>query len=219
MEDQRLEKNKVLSIVGQAKNIGIMASKVAGLDAYAAGVGLYYALKESDKKVSFIYPGKIPDGGEGLINEDIILKEVKDRTLVISIDYGDIEGTKVHYSTNEGVLDLKIKPVPDNFSKDNNIKTKVTGLSLDLVFIIGAQNLNDLGSSYRNLDLVSKISKIVNIDNNKSNERYGFINVVDTDAGSLSELVLNRIAKWDYNIGHKSAEALLKGVVSMKVFN
>ncbi len=214
MNNNDVVKDKVATLLNGAKNIAIMTSKVAGLDAYCASVGIYHMLINSEKEVTFIYPGKVPEEGKDLINANKITREVKQRNLVVSIDYSDTQASKVNYTTDEGILYLTISPIPPNFNSREKIRSKIAGYDFDVLFIIGAQNLFDLGQIYRSLDKASKTSKIINIDITDRNERFGFVNVVEPKTSSLSLLVLQKATQWELAPDEKTAKALLKGIIS-----
>ncbi len=205
-------KDRVQSLIEESNNIAIIPSKVAGADAFCASVALYYMLKEQEKNVTLIYPGKQPKDTEGIIKDELVTKDIGDRSLVVSIDYADTDASKVHYNTDDGVLTLKIQPIPADFEKDLRVTAKITGYDFDLIFGVGAQSIEDLGSSYEMLDSNSKLSRIVNIDNSGANERFGFINAIEHDAASLSLLVLQRAPRWGIKPSERAAKAILKGI-------
>ncbi len=206
--------NQIIELFRDAKSIAITPSKVAGVDAFAAGVGLYFVLKEDGKNVSLIYPGSIPEEFEGLNGLDLS-SNASQRELVVSVDYSGTEASKVNYSTNDDVLQFSLGPIDKDFDL-SRIRTSIVGCNFDLIVTIGAQVLEDLGKTYN--DLESEFSKVdvLNIDNTDRNQRFGNINVVDSSSDSLSLLVLNKSVNWNFRLTTKSAEALLKGIAFRK---
>ena len=203
--------NQIVDLIRNANTIAVMPSKVAELDGFAAGVGLYLILKNLDKKVTLIYPGKHPEGFEQIISEPEITKNINQRELLVSIDYSDTPASKVHYSTENDVLNLRISPVNKDFDF-KKVQTTMTGFDFDLVITIGAQLPEDFGRTYENLKEELSQAKIINLDNTDMNQRFGTINVVDASEDSLSLLVLNNAIKWGYKPSTKAARALLKGI-------
>lgn len=212
-QDKPLKEN-MAALIGNAKSVAVIPSKIAGLDAYCAGLSIYYMFKNMDKNVFFVYPGKIPEGGENLIGESEITKDIKQRSLMVSVDYSGTEASKVNYSIEDDVLYLKISPIPYEYNTDQRIRARVTGFDFELIFVIGAQTIEDLGSTYKNLDTVSKISKLINIDITDRNERFGTINVIDTSYNTISLLLMQKLGFWGLRLDSKSAQALLKGILS-----
>lgn len=214
MNGEKNDVNKVAMLIKESSNIAVIPSKIPGIDAFGAGAALYYMIREQDKNVNFLYKGKIPDKGQSLIAQNHITNSVDNRSLLVSIDYSGTEASKVKYSTEDDVLYLKISPISTDFDKISRIKSRITGFDFDTIFVIGAQGISDLGSIYHNLDAVSKISKIVNIDITNKNERFGFVNVVDNNVNSLSLLVMEKYQEWGLSLNERAAKALLKGIIS-----
>ncbi len=211
MRIEPFNKEQIIDLISHARHIAIVPSKVAGADAYCAASGLYYMLASKDKVVSFVHEGKVPEGCEDLIKSDDIASNVSERELVVSIDYSNTPAARVHYSTEEDVFVLKLSPVPMDFDLER-VKAKITGFDFDLVFVVGAQKLEDLGSTMRNLEKEFDKAKIVNVDNTERNERFGVANVVDVNAESLSNLVLARGVEWGLTPDKRAGRALLAGI-------
>ncbi|MBN1162222.1 hypothetical protein JXA34_00585 [Patescibacteria group bacterium] len=208
--------NLITELIQNAVNVAVIPSKVAGADAFTAGIGLYYSLKLNGKKVSFVYPGKIPEGFENLIDVEEVMSDIKRRSLIVSIDYSNIPATKVHYTTKDDVLKLVLSPVSKDFDL-GRISTELKGFDFDLIFTVGAQDLNDFGQTYRELQREFGAAKIVNLDNHNINQRFGTVDIVDTSEQGLCLLVLNKLARWGLKVDYVSAEALLRGISSTKL--
>jgi len=214
MTQDKVEKNKIAALINEAENIAIIPSKVAGMDAFGAGVALYFMLKESDKNVSFVYSGKTPEKDKKLIKKEAITQDTGKRSLLVSINYSGTDASKVNYSTEDDTLHLTVSPVPGDFDKERRIVSKIVGHDFDLIFVLGAQRLSDLGSTYKNLDSSSKSSKIINIDNTELNEGFGFVNVINNKINSVSQLVMEKVSLWSLNISERAAKALLEGIIA-----
>jgi len=214
MNEDKKVKNKIAGLIEESRNIAVIPSKVVGIDAFGAGVALYHMIKELDKNVSFIYPGKVPEKVGNLINPEEITKDVGKRSLLVSIDYSDTDASKVNYSTDDDVLYLTINPIPEDFDKNEKVKSSITGFDFDIIFVVGAQRVSDLGSTFKNLDSASRTSKIINIDNTEKNEKFGFVNVIDNSVNSVSQLIMSKVLDWELNINEKAAKALLEGIIA-----
>jgi len=211
MNEDNINQNKIRELIKQAKSIGIIPNKVAGADAFSAGVGLYKMLKERGKNVSFIYPGSKPEGAEDLIDDNEITKDIGTRKLMVSIDYSDTDASKVYYYTENDTLHFTISPVKKDFDL-TKIKSQIKGYDFDLIISVGAQVLEDFGSVSHELKDNFNSTDIINIDNTNMNKRFGTVNLVDNTKDSLSLLVLNNAPFWGLNISSKTAKALLTGV-------
>jgi nanoRNase/pAp phosphatase (c-di-AMP/oligoRNAs hydrolase) len=206
--------NQIIELLREAKNIAIVPSKVAGVDAFAAGVGLFFMLKDLNKDVTLVYPGARPDEFSD-INDVNITSNVTQRELVVSVDYSGTEASKVHYSTENDILFLTVSPVSKEFDL-SNIKSEIKGYNFDLIITIGAQIPDDFGQTFRELEGEFSKADILNLDNTDRNQRFGTINVIDSNEDSLSLLVLNKAPSWELKVGSRAAEALLKGISRRK---
>jgi len=214
---EKLNKNlEITSLIEGANHIAIIPSKVAGADAFSAACGIYRSLKSLEKQVSFIHTGKIPDACVDLIAADELTSDVFERELLVSIDYSETPAARVHYSTENDILYLKIKPIDKNFSL-SRVKSEIKGFNFDLVITIGAQYLEDLGQVYTELKDSFSSSTILNIDNTSLNSNYGKFNLVDATMDSLSLLVLQKLVEWKYPMPKRTAKSLLTGITSRSV--
>jgi nanoRNase/pAp phosphatase (c-di-AMP/oligoRNAs hydrolase) len=209
--DEKNTKGSMEQLIQRSNNIAVIPSQIGGYDAFAAGLGLFFSLKEKEKRVDLIYTVGIPQGFEDLISGAEIVTDPSLRDLIVEINYSNSLAEKVNYSTQNDVLTLKISPVDRNFSL-NNVKSSLVGAGYDLIFLIGVQTKEDPGIPHSSLEEEFKTAVLVNLDNSNTNSRFGDINVVDPSTDSLSQLVLNVIARAGYFITRKPARALLKGI-------
>ncbi len=219
MQINDYDNQQVLTLIKEANDIAVVPSKVAGADAFCASVGLYLMLKErfasatnKDKKnVKFLFAGNVPETCEGLLAQEEMTTNIQDRELMISVDYSGTNAAKVQYTTENDILYLKLGPIPKHFDI-NRIKSKITGFDFDLVFVVGAQELADLGAIYNNLRSEINKAKKVNIDIAKRNSKFGIINIIDDTADSLSTLIFKNAAAWEISPNKNAAKALLTGI-------
>ncbi|MBW6442046.1 hypothetical protein K0B04_04065 [Patescibacteria group bacterium] len=205
--------DQIIELIREANRIAIMPSKVAGIDSFAAGIGMYHILKEEDKGVNVIYPGKPPEE-YGLVEGVDIISDPGQRELLVSVDYSGTDASKVNYSTDNDILHFSIGPVGRDFDL-SKVRAEIRGLDYDLIITIGAQLPDDLGRAFQDVGGYGK-SDVLNIDNTDRNQRFGNINVVNSATDSLSLLVLNLSVKWGLRVTTPAAESLLKGISKRK---
>lgn len=215
MKTSDFETEQINLLLEEAKEIAIVPSKTAGADSFCAAVGLFHMLKtkHEDKNFKFLYSGNIPNEAIGLIEDTDITSSLEERELMLAIDYSGTNATKIQYDNDKGneIFYFKLGPVSKNFDT-NRIKARITGFDFDLMFVVGAQELLDLGPIYNNLrSEINRAKKIV-LDNTNKNSRYGLVNLIDTSADSLSTLVFKSASKWNLVPNEKAAKALLKGM-------
>lgn len=200
------------NLISDAQNIAIVPSRIAGIDSFGAAVGLYFVLSEQGKDVYFVYPDDVPEEAQGLIESDRIVKNIKDRELLVTIDYSGTTAAAAHYSTEGEKLEVKLGPVPKDFSKTDRVKTELVGFDFDVIIVLGAQELNDLGSTFKSLRESFSDAKVINVDNTERNKNYGRLNLIDLEATSLSQLVFKMASAWGFIPSEKASLALLRGM-------
>jgi nanoRNase/pAp phosphatase (c-di-AMP/oligoRNAs hydrolase) len=204
----------VAQLINESKNIAVIPSKIAGFDAFAAGAALTQILKEAGKAVNFIYPGELPEGAENLISPLDIVNSLQERDLVVSVNYQGTQVDSVKYNTEDNILTFRLGPIPADFDASTNVKTKISSYDFDLCFVIGAQNLDILGSTYETLKEEMHQAKIVNIDITKTNVRFGVVNIIEPEVDGLSYLIFQKAPIWNLKVPKVAALSLLKGMSS-----
>jgi nanoRNase/pAp phosphatase (c-di-AMP/oligoRNAs hydrolase) len=208
------DKNQIIELINNARNIAIMPAITAGADSFSAATGIYHMLSQkhgSQKNIKFVYFGDTPNACENLIENKEISSNLSERDLIISVDYSDTPASKISYSTEDDVFYLKMGPISKDFDT-KKIKARITGFNFDLIITVGARELADLGQIYENLNEEINRAKIVNVDTSADNKRFGIVNVVDVEADSLSTLVFKSAGEWGLTPNKDSAKALLTGI-------
>lgn len=193
--------SEVIKLLPNSKNILISLPSDVTVDQLASGLALFLSLEQSGKTVSIVTEGVIKVGHTNLFGVGDVkdkLPEVKGGNLTITL--GGIVAPdktvpalkKLDWSpTGSEMKDLKLvfHVVPGQKFEPTFITPSYEGEGFDLIFTIGLENLNSLGSIYSNNALVFSNSYIINIDNKSGNSQYGTSNVIDTSVSSLSEMV------------------------------
>ncbi len=210
MEDTNIK--TAFKLIEECKTIALVPSKIAGIDSFASAVGLYFALLEIGKDVYFVYPGKVPEEVQDLIEKDRIISNIDERELLISVDYSGTPAASAHYVTEEETLHIKLSPVPEGFEKDARVKVELVGFDFDSIIVFGAQELEDLGGTFNHLRESFSNARLINIDNTERNALFGDINLIDPMASSLSQQVFKYTSAWNLVPTEKSAKAFLTGM-------
>lgn len=212
--DKKEKHITIKEVLEKADRIALLPSSIAGVDAFCAGVGLYHMLKNKEKKVSLIYPWKLPDTTENIIDKSEIITDVRQRELVVSIDYAETFAEKVQYSTDNGVFVLKIGPVHKDFDHITKVRSELRGHSHDVFITIGAQALDDFGYLYNEMTKEITLGRVINLDIHSSNTYFGHHNVVDSNVSSLSQMALDLAPRWNLKVPKEAAAAILHGIMN-----
>lgn len=195
-------------------------------DNLAAGLSLYLALKSAGKSVDIVSTGTPLVSHSNLFG----LGEVKNHTskagagnFVISLD-GVVDNTgsmqqvpaleKLDWYPEGTKLNLVFHVVPGQRFEPTNITSRHEQSGYDLTWVIGCQNLNELGEIFTSNSQYFAQSQVVNIDNNQGNGNYGFANIVDAQASSLSEIIAQILPSLTLNMDSDIASNIIAGVYS-----
>lgn len=131
----------------------------------------------------------------------------------IKVDVSKTKLETLSYDVKDGWLSVHLTPRQGAITK-NNLRTLQTGYKYDLIFVLGAVDLEILGDIYfNNTDLFYR-TPIVNMDNRPGNEHYGALNLVDLTATSVSEIVFRTFEQAGASTDAKIATAILAGMIA-----
>ena len=140
----------------------------------------------------------------------------QNRNFVVSLDTSQTKVAQFSYDFDEDgkKLNIFITPEGGNFTSEN-ISTRVLGSGYESVFIIHSADFESLGSVYtKNADLFYE-TPVVNIDRSGSNEQFGEVNLVDTTASSVAEILFKLFnVLGEEAIDERIATCLLTGIIA-----
>lgn len=233
--------NEIKNKLDSVQNVLVVLPKEVSMDKLAAGLALYLSLKASGKNANIVsealplvshsnlfgigeIKNSLPKGsGNFMVHLDGVADPgANDPTKKVPT----LE--KLDWYTSDSTLNLVFHVVPGQRFEPTNIRSSYENGGLELVFVIGAASVAELGELYiQNLGSFSQ-AKIINIDINPANTNFGAVNLVGTTSATLSEVVsqvLNGVGlKTDPDIatniltGIYEATNNLSGVVDAETF-
>ena len=168
------------------------------IDHFATGLALYLSLQQLQKEATIVSAGQVLVGHTTLfgINEvQAQLPQPKGGNFILTLgNVASADGAvptveKMDYSVVGNDLRLVFLVKPGAQFVPQTITPSYEGGSYDLIFVIGCQKLEDLGNIYSQNQAVFT-THLVNIDNNSVNSQFGTTKVVDLQAASLSEMMV-----------------------------
>jgi nanoRNase/pAp phosphatase (c-di-AMP/oligoRNAs hydrolase) len=175
------------NIIENAKNIGILTKTNASDDAIGATLALFFALKNTNKRIFFPVE-KIPDKIANLIKN----KEHKKFHISFKEDVSE-----VYYEKNDDGIDLYLTPKSGEVNNENFSYKVISGMehllsdtspNYDILITIGIEEFQEVESMLSDsLDQLYACT-VVNIDNNLNNQNYGEFNLIE-DEQSLSQKI------------------------------
>jgi len=205
MLEQELKKAE--QFIKEAANITVLASPQFQGDSFPAALALFYILKNLGKNVNFIAK-TYPERFRFLVNGDIVNSASADFS--ISIQERRLKITDLSYQKTEDGLKLFLKTNGRPLStRDVSLKSMASDQPEDLFVAIGLDKLEETEKFLKEPD-----SPIINIDNQASNQSYGEVNLVDTQAATISEIIFDLACQFnDKKFNELQANSLLAGII------
>lgn len=209
------------NVLPASKKILIALPANASIDQLSAGLGLFLTLEASGKEVGVVSDDNIRVGQSHLFGVDHVQKTLP------STDGGNLtlilEGVaasdntvpaleKLDWYAEGNNLNLVFHVLPGQTFQPARIVPKYQGSGFNLIFVVGAFNLNALGVVYSANSQAFSGTHVVNIDNQVANTNFAATNVVDTNASSVSEVMTNVITDLGFVLDADSASNLLAGI-------
>lgn len=196
--------------LSQANSILVLTPEKPSFDAVASALAMYLSLKNAGKNVSIASSSEPIVRDSHLVGLDKIQTEIGNTNLAISFPYKEDSIEKVSYNVEGDHFKLLIQP-KEGFEpiKKENLSFNYTGASADLVIIIGASRIEDVGNIILNEKNLLEKATIVNISDVPGN--FGKINLVDPNS-SLSEIVTAITQEASLQLTKDAAQNLMQGI-------
>lgn len=206
---------KIREAIEKYNNIAIAVPASPLMDEMAAALGLYLSLSTLGKNITVASPTTPLVEVSNLVGIDRVQTTLGGGTgdLVVSFPYREGEIEKVSYTRDDNFLNIVVKAGELGLNFDEgDVRYTRGGASPELLFVIGAERVTDLGNLYDVNNL--KDTLVVNIDNKSQNQGYGDILMVSTKLSSISEAVVNLIVSLNYRLDIDIAQNLMLGISS-----
>lgn len=184
MQDQL---NALKAKLQEVNSVLITFATTPNQDSIAAALAFYLSLKNSGKKVVIASSNPVTVRDSHLVALDKVKTDIGGNNLVITLNVPEDRVDKVTSNTEGGHLNLIINPREGAEPvTEKDIVFGYSGAVADLILVIGAADLKDIGAlAEKEVELFTK-STIANISNQVGS--FGAINITDPSS-SNSELV------------------------------
>jgi nanoRNase/pAp phosphatase (c-di-AMP/oligoRNAs hydrolase) len=206
---------QVANQLNTAQSVLIVLPHTPSPDSVAAGLGLVGFLENLGRRAALVSPGNAPDSRLNFLSGyDHILRELEVAKMFnITVSTKRIKLDELSYKKINDSVSILLKPKAGEFGPED-ITLESSKLPYDLVVVLGAIELEDLGPFYgKNTSLFFELP-VINVDFKGANKNFGQFNLVVLNASSLSEIVFDLLVEMgqDY-IMPEAATALLAGII------
>jgi nanoRNase/pAp phosphatase (c-di-AMP/oligoRNAs hydrolase) len=215
MNNQQSDFSALQQSLQKSNNILILLPTTHTIDKVASGLSLYLTLKKAGKNVIIASPQQITVAYNRLIAVNKISDKLGNKNLVISFDYVKDAIEKVSYNIKNNKFNLVVEPKPGKPSLDPaKVNYSHSGTDADLIFVIGAKQLEDLAQFYQQQRSLFTDKTTVNIDNSQGNTQFGQINLYNPQVSSLSLIIVELIKNLNLGIDQDIATNLYAALQS-----
>lgn len=209
MNDQlQALKNKL----GTAQTVLLTIPQNPNQDVVAAALALYLSIKQSNKAISIVASSAPVVRDSHLVGLDKITTDIGGANLVITLDVPENAIDKVTSNTEGGHLNLIINPAEGVAPiTADNVKFGYSGAAADLVIVLGAADLKDIGALVEKENELFTKERLANISNQVG--IFGEINITDPSS-SNSELVTALLKELALPLDIDIAGNLMQGIES-----
>ncbi len=209
------------NLLPTAKDILIVLPVNADIDKLAAGLGLFLILEAQGKQVSIVSDDAIKVSQSHLFGVDHIQNNIPPTdggNLTITLEGvaasdGSVPALeKLDWAAENNNLNLVFHVLPGQTFQPARIVPHYQGSGFNLIFVIGASNLNALGNVYNSNPQAFSGTHVVNIDIQSANTSFGQTNVLDPNASSVSEVMVNLLSDLGFSLDADCASNLLAGI-------
>jgi nanoRNase/pAp phosphatase (c-di-AMP/oligoRNAs hydrolase) len=206
--------------MASARRVLIALPVQFSVDKLAAALALALSIKNTGKEVAVVTEGTPTVAHTNLFGVGEVKNQVPttgDGNFIIKLD-GVVDTTgqlntvpsleKLDWHPEGSSLNLVFHVVPGQRFEPTNVSHYHEGSNFDLVFSVGAASKEELGSLYNQFGKAS----VVNIDNSSSNSQFGNINIVDSNAAAVSEVVAHLMPSITLTLDPDSASNILAGI-------
>ncbi len=136
------------------------------------------------------------------------------RRFIVSLDITKAKVSQIKYSVDNNKINFIVSP-SEGWFENKDVSTKTGSFKYDLIFVLGASDLESLGKLYDNQVEFFYKTPIINIDHQPANEEFGQINFVDLNAVSTTEILFYLLKNYKEDlIDEDVATCLLAGIIN-----
>lgn len=200
-------------LLSPVKEVVIFIRPNPDLDALVAGVALAEALKGIGRRANVVSPTKISGELGELPISETVLDFIPDKQLEATITYKTGSLSNISFQKDSDSLKLKLLPESGGQPIDPaKVNYKQHQLKPEAAFTIEIENLAHLQDFYQKNEQFIKRIPIINVDYHKTNAKYGRINLIDTKANSVSEMITLMLYDLRVRLSPEVAKMLYQGI-------
>ncbi len=185
-------KQQVSELIRQAQNILIVTGREPNNDQLASAVGLHAIITKLGKTANVVITDRLPKAAS-VLDTSMVAKDMSGtRDFVIHLDTARAAVDKLRYDVEGAGIAITITPHGGNFEA-KDVTFGYGAYQFDLVIALGVPSLSKLDRLHEANPTIFDGLHLINIDYHRINENYGSVNLVDTAATCVAEILISII--------------------------
>lgn len=185
-------KQQTTELIRQAQNILIVTGREPNNDQLASAVGLQAVLTKLGKVANVVITDRLPKL-ESVLDTSKVARDMQGvRDFIVSLDMNQVQVDKVKYDVNGSKLDITVTPHGGNFAA-KDVSFGYGAYQFDLVIALGVPSISKLDRLHEADPTIFDGLHLINIDYHRINESYGSVNLIDTSATCVAEILISTI--------------------------
>jgi nanoRNase/pAp phosphatase (c-di-AMP/oligoRNAs hydrolase) len=207
-------KQQASEAIRQAQAILIVSGQRPNIDQVSSMVALGLILRKLGKKVTTLASDQIPASANFIAAGSIEKNLTGLRDFIIKVDLARAEVDKIKYDIGDGKLNIHVMPFKGGFSQ-SDVSFAHGDYHYDIVIVMGVPQRAKLDRIFEQYPTLLQDTPLVNIDYHRINENYGAINLIDSNAATLSEMLISLSESLETGlIDEPIATAMLTGIIA-----
>lgn len=207
---------EAIKLLDTAGCVAVLLGSEPSWDAFAAGAALCRALKARGKEVG-VFAGPADPPLPNFIAREIAGSDREPpRDFIISFDLERSPIKELRYERGENRLDIILSPQSARISQEE-VRFGYGPVRYDLVLTLGVPEIRAIEPVIEDVPELLHEKTVLNIDYRASNTSYGDINLIESRASSLCQVLWLMLKAWDdFRPDSELATLLLFGLSSVQ---
>lgn len=206
---------QVIQLLKNSEKVLILPSSPPDGDSIGSALALFLILKKMGKEATVVCSDPLPDVLGFLPKTNAIDNQlVTSNDFIVTLDCSKAKIDTIKTDVEDNKVNIIITPKQGTLS-ENEVSFNYGPSKYDLVVVVDAGDLSQLGKLYENNAGLFTQIPVINIDHHVSNNQFGKINYVDIMASSTTELMVPIIEELGNDlIDEDIATLLLAGIIT-----
>jgi len=189
MQQDLTPKQQTSEAIRQAETILVTTGQHPSVDQVTAALALAAVLRKFGKKVSVVISDSLPTQVQFLDSSMVSQSLSGLRDFIVKVDLKKAEVDKLRYEVQDGKLNVFITPFQGGFAP-GDVSFSYGDYHFDLAIVLGVPTRTRIDRVFADNQTLFNSIPVLNLDYHRSNENFGAVNLIESTASSLCEILV-----------------------------